>query len=150
MSYAAVADVAALEDSALWDPAVGTPSSADVTGWLTTESTVLDGQIGHMVEVPVVLADSPNFYSVLAEIVIKRVYARVTTVRYGSDAAMRETARDLRKEADAMLAHILKGATGDGVALTSGRPESPGVPIGNFGTTPTTDLGHKLTLGGDV
>lgn len=132
--YGTVADVAAAFDAAQWDPATHTPGTVTVTGWLTEWSGVLDGEIGHVVSVPVAADTSPNLYAVCEMITVLRVRAQVQEALLPSDAGMRQ-AETWRREAARLAAGIAAGKTADGSALGGRTPEAAGAPAASsFGT----------------
>jgi len=124
------------------------PNTATVTDWLTTYSLQLDGEIGHVVSVPVSEADSPNLHTVCTRIVLLRTQADVYDQVYAAGAGEAVTSRRsnvMRGQASDLVKAIQRGATGDGTSL-SDRPENPGAPEGYFGddTTPHTQMGGKV------
>jgi hypothetical protein len=133
--YGTVADVQAGFEASQWDPATDAPDTATVTAWLTDQSTVLDGEIGHVVDVPVGSGASPNLYAVVEKIVVARVQADVYDQLYPPDSTPAAARRSSiwRAEANRLCDGIKRGATADGVSLGGRTPEAPGAPVYDFG-----------------
>lgn len=140
--YGAVTNIASRFDAVQWNPATHTPSTATVTEWLTYLSTVLDGEIGHVVSVPVSGTTSPNLYAVCGLVCELRAAAQVCELLRPDEPGQLQ-AKTWRGEANDLVKRIAAGATADGVALGGRSPEAAGSPAGDFGTA-TFTTGQKF------
>ncbi len=133
--YGTVADVQAAFDANQWDPSSDVPNTATVTAWLTEQSAVLDGEIEHVVTVPVASATSPNLYAVVERIVVLRVQAEVFDGVYppGAEQAAARRSTVMRSEANRLADGIKRGGTADGVSKGGRTPDAPGAVDYDFG-----------------
>ncbi len=132
MSYATVAEIQQSFPSALWDPSKNEPLTATVESWIADWSAALDGQLAGAVLTPVDATKSPDLHALCSQITRLRVRADVYDVRYppGKDEqAVTRQSQVWRKQADALVAGILAGGIGDGVAAGA----TTAAPVGSFG-----------------
>ncbi|HAZ62552.1 MAG TPA: hypothetical protein DCZ72_02930 [Armatimonadetes bacterium] len=120
-----------------WAPgALGAePAEAAVLEWIEAAGAVLEGRIMGVVRVPVDPARSPRLHAVCAQIVGWRVRADVYDVLYKSHQDGDHRSRQStvwRAEADRLLAEILAGGIGDGVAASDPAPGALGRAAGVF------------------
>lgn len=141
--YGSVDQVAAALDRQQWDPAEDEPSTADVTAALESWSQVLDGEIGHIVSVPVSASTSPNLHAICARVTALRVEAEVWERGIGGEVGAR-MAESRRRQAQMLISGIQKGAIADGTPLGGRSPESAGAPVGSASPAPTFTMGQKF------
>jgi len=130
--YATVAEIQQSFPSAQWDPTRHEPLTATVESWLGDWSAALDGQLAGVVLTPVNETKSPDLYALCGQITRLRVRADVYDVRYppGKDEqANTRQSQVWRKQADALVAGILAGGIGDGIAAGA----TTAAPVGHFG-----------------
>ncbi len=141
--YGSLEQVAAALDRQQWDPAEDEPSAADVTAALESWSQVLDGEIGHIVSVPVSAAVSANLHAICSRVTALRVEAEVWERGIGGETGAR-MAESRRRQATQLITNVQKGAIADGVPLGGRSPESAGAPVGSTSPEPTFTMGQKF------
>ncbi len=142
--YGTVAEVQRGFPSQQWDPATGEPDTAAVTAWLATWSDTLDGEIGHLVQVPVSPSASPSLEAVCAKVTTLRAAAEVYDFlnrpadTQASDVRLSET---WRKQAATLVKGIQGGAVADGIKLDG---VDAGGPLGDTSGSPSFSLGMQF------
>lgn len=143
MSYAEVSQVQDAFDRAVWDATKHSPTAAEVTAWLASESLTLDGQLDTLVATPVDPTDSPKLHAVCARIVTLRAQASVQE-RKSTDSAMLDKAKSWRREAQLLVDGIAGGRIADGTPRGGAGADHTGAPVGRFGDdyAPTSMTGR--------
>jgi len=127
--------------SGTWNPASGSPSTAEVTAWLTTWSTTADGEIGHLVSCPVDPSASPALYGLVTQATVLRVAAQVYDRLYPPVATQASDTRlstEWRRQARDLISGVRAGGTADGETLAG--VDSAG-PLGDEIGTPNFGIG---------
>jgi len=132
VSYASLAQISSAFPPEQWNPSTSTVlPGATVTGWLSDESSSLDGEIGTAVQTPINATTSPLLTATACRIVTFRTMARVVDFLYSADETRLKQAETWRKAAERLVDGIQRGNVADGEILRAGH-DQPGAPAGNF------------------